>query len=252
MKNNFKLNICWLYPDLMSTYGDRGNVMILKNRMNWRNIDSKIIDITLGTSNDELKKADIIFMGGAQDRQQEIVSIDLNNRKNVIKTMIESKVPGLFICGAYQFMGKYYLDSNGKKNPGLEIFDLYTISPESNSKRLIGNIEAKILVPELKNKSIVGFENHGGRTYLSSNAQPFAKVISGNGNNGQDKTEGSFYKNAIGTYLHGPILANNPCIADFLIAQAIKTKYQKEVQLEPLNDRLEQMATENLINRKSK
>jgi CobQ-like glutamine amidotransferase family enzyme len=249
MKNNFKLKICWLYPDLMSTYGDRGNILIFKNRMNWRDISCEIIDITLDFSNEELKKADIIFMGGAQDRQQEIVSDDLVRRKDTIKKLIESGIPGLFICGAYQFLGNFYLDSNGQKNPGLEIFDIHTINPGANHKRLIGNIEAKILIPELKDKTIVGFENHGGRTYLSDKIKPFAKVISGNGNNGNDKTEGAIYKNAIGTYLHGPILANNPCIADFLICQAIKTKYGENIHLEILDDRLEKIAIDNLINK---
>src|SRR3989338_8144922 len=213
---NYKLNIAWMYPDLMSTYGDRGNIIVLKKRCLWRGIDVKISSITLETQNSVLSDSDLIFMGGAQDRAQKIVSDDFLEKKGPqLKQMIEKGIPALFVCAAYQAVGHYYRPYQGRDIIGLGLFDLTTIHPGDQAKRLIGDIAAEILaIDELRGKTLVGFENHGGRTILGERIKPLAKVIKGYGNNGKDGYEGARKKNAIGLYFHGPLLPKNPYLAD--------------------------------------
>lgn len=227
----------------MSTYGDRGNIIVLTKRCEWRGIEVKIERITISTSEARIKNCDLIFMGGAQDTQQEIVNKDLFEKKGeVLKKMVEDDTPGLYICGAYQFLGEYYKTADGKELPGLNIFPLYTENPGENTSRLVGNVLA-----ERNGEKIVGFENHGGRTYLRNKSQAFASVIKGFGNNGTDFTEGILYKNSIGSYFHGPILPKNPEIADWLIQKALEKKYGKEVKLEKLDDSLETLAKNAIL-----
>ncbi len=238
---NFKLTIAWLYPDLMSTYGDRGNIIVLKKRSEWRGIDVKIKEVTLESSIGNFKNADLLFMGGAQDRQQKIAGDDfLKNKGPIMKKMVESGIPALFVCAAYQAVGHYYKPYKGEPIPGPGIFDLYTQHPGDQKKRTIGNAIAELLVPiEFKGKRIVGFENHGGRTRLGSKIQPLALVLKGGGNDGHDCYEGALFKNAIGSYFHGPFLPKNPFIADWLIQKALTNKYEKPIKFEALNDELE-------------
>lgn len=244
-----KLIIGWLYPDLMSTYGDRGNIICLTKRCQWRGIEVEAKNVTLETPVKELEKCDFIFMGGAQDRQQKLVGSDFLKIKGpVIKKMIENDIPALFVCAAYQAIGHFYRPYQGKDIPGLGIFDLKTVHPGDQARRLIGNIAGEVInIPKLKGKTIVGFENHGGRTYLSSKVKPLAKVLSGFGNNGEDGYEGAVYKNAIGSYFHGPILPKNPHIADWLISQSLEVKYKKEIELKPLDDTLEWQAHNSIL-----
>ncbi len=245
-----KLTIGWLYPQLMSTYGDKGNIIVLKKRCEWRGIETEVLNLDTGFSTDDLKKCDLLFMGGAQDKQQKIVSTDLKNKSRILKSMIENNVPGLYICGAYQFLGKYYKEADGIMIKGLGIFDLYTENPGLNTKRLIGNVAIKSNFGNL-----IGFENHGGRTYLGKNIEPLGKIIKGFGNNGNlpaqtgDKTEGAVYKNSFGSYLHGPILPKNPKFADLLIKLALEKKYGKNIKLSPINDVVEQKAREVIAKR---
>ena len=240
-----QITIGWLYPRLMSTYGDRGNIISLSKRCEWREIDAKVIELNVGFDKKQLEECDLLFMGGAQDREQKVVSEDLLIKKEILLKKIERGVPGLFICGAYQFLGKYYKEADGTIINGLGIFDLYTES--SNKKeRLIGNIAVKT-----NEGTIIGFENHGGRTFLGKDAKPLGKVISGFGNNGKDGTEGLIYKNSIGTYLHGPILPKNPSIADFLIEKALEIKYKEKTVLKVLDDSLENKAKSVIAKRMS-
>jgi len=253
--NRKSITIGWLYPDLMSTYGDRGNIIVLTKRCQWRGIEVKVTSITLETQNSELYNSDLIFMGGAQDRQQKLAGEDFLKRKGpVVKELVEKAIPGLFVCAAYQAIGHYYKPYQGDPIPGPGIFDLYTQHPGDQAKRLIGNIVAElnsefgIRNSELRT-TIVGFENHGGRTYLGKNLKPFAKVLKGFGNNGEDGYEGAVYKNAIGSYFHGPILTKNPHIADWLISRALAEKYGNKVQLTPLDDSLEWQAHQVMLSR---
>lgn len=231
------LTIGWLYPKLMNIYGDRGNLLVLEKRCKWRNIEVKIELLDFGFEHLRLKDCDLIVMGGAQDRQQEAVSKDLFKAKPIIKDLIEKNVPGLYVCGAYQFLGKYYEEANGDRIEGLGIFDLYTKNPGKSEKRLIGNAAFKSL--EL-NYTLIGFENHGGRTYLGKDLKPFGEVLKGFGNNAKDGFEGAVYKNSFGTYLHGPLLSKNPLFADYLIEKALEVKYKAKVTLEKLDDTLEE------------
>lgn len=249
MKNKYKLTIGWLYPDLMSTYGDRGNIIVLQKRCEWRGIEARVEKISINSRVELVRKSGILFMGGAQDVQQEIVNKDLEKRKgNTLKEMIEKDIPGLFVCGAYQALGNEYIAQDKTKIKGLGIFDLITRHPGGIDNRLVGNIVIKPNNKLLSN-SIVGFENHGGRTTLGEGVKPFAKVKKGFGNNGEDKTEGAVYKNAIGTYLHGPILSKNPELADFLIQTALEIKYKSKFQLKSLDDSIEKNAKDLLMKR---
>ncbi len=246
-----KLVIGWVYPKLMSIYGDRGNIIVLTKRCEWRGIDIEVKYLDAPLSEKDLSECDLLMMGGAQDEQQKIVSEDLKKKSKVLSEKIESGIPGLYVCGAYQFLGKYYKEADGSVIEGLGIFDLYTENP--GKERLIGNLAAQtLLTTHYKLQTVlIGFENHGGRTYLGKNIKPFAKVLKGFGNNGEDGTEGAIYKNSIGTYMHGPILPKNPKLADWLIEQALNKKYKTKVYLKPLDDSLENKARSAIAKRLS-
>lgn len=259
---NYTLKIGWLYPELMSTYGDRGNIIVLQKRCQWRRIKTEIKRLDIGYSEKELRSCDLLFMGGAQDRQQKIVSSDLRKKTAVLEEMIENETPGLYICGAYQFLGKYYKEADGTIIKGLSILDLYTENPGPQHPRLIGNIAIKLgakryLLCKQKASSayalsadtLIGFENHGGRTYLGTAVEPLGRVLKGFGNNGGDQTEGAVYKNSFGTYLHGPNLPKNPHFADFLIKKTLERKYRSPINLSPLNDGLEWQAHKAIAKR---
>lgn len=243
------LTIGWLYPELMSTYGDRGNILVLTKRCEWRGIQVTLIPIDFSTTEKDILKCDLIFGGGAQDRQQGILIRDLREKKGpVLKKLFETGVPGLFVCGAPQLLGHYYTTAEGEKLEGLGIFDMVSKHPGTATPRCIGNIVAEVTGIALKGKkTIVGFENHGGRTYLGSGVTPFAKVTHGYGNNGEDGTEGAIYNNCIATYSHGPFLPKNPHIADWLIAASLTHKYKKSVTLKDLDDTLEWQAHDSMV-----
>lgn len=256
------LTIGWLYPELMSTYGDRGNIICLKKRCEWLGIKVEIKKLDLGFMINDLRKCDLLFMGGAQDRQQQIVSNDLKKKSSTLKEMIKGGIPGLYICGAYQFLGKYYKEADGTMIKGLGILDLYTENPGENCERLIGNIAVALsktftisgVVSGTPSRwsyidTLVGFENHGGRTYLENNIKPLGRVIKGFGNNGHDKTEGVIYKNSFGSYLHGPILPKNPHFADYMIKLSLEKKYKTSINLYPLDDTLEWQTHKAIANR---
>lgn len=248
-----KLLLGWLYPQLMNTYGDRGNIIVLTQRAQWRDIEIEVKYLNEGFGVKELQTCDLLFMGGAQDKQQQIVSADLNKEKvKVLSEMIHDDIPGLYICGAYQFLGKYYKEADGTIINGLDIFDVYTENPGTEAKRLIGNIAVDFIDEHKKLQTIVGFENHGGRTYLGKDIKPLAHVVEGFGNNGEDRTEGAIYKNSFGSYMHGPILPKNPFLADLLIQKALEKKYKEKIELKKLDDSLEEQAHESILKRISK
>lgn len=244
---NYKLIIGWLYPKLMSTYGDRGNVTVLEKRSNWRKIETEIRSIDSSSSVSDLSSCDLLMMGGAQDTQQEIVARDLIKKKTTFKKMIEDGIPGLYICGGFQYLGKYYKTAEGNKLDQLGILDMYTENP--GRERLIGNIAVDATYLFGKRTILIGFENHGGRTILGSGIKSLGKVITGYGSNDLAKEEGAVYKNTIGSYLHGPILPKNPVLADYLISKALEIKYKKKIALEKLDDELEEKARMTIAKR---
>ncbi|MFC1625010.1 type 1 glutamine amidotransferase [Patescibacteria group bacterium] len=235
-----KLKIGYFYRNLLNLYGDNGNVEILLYRAKKRGFDTEVIDISIDTKvNPELvKDINMIFMGGGPDSSQKAMYEDLlNDKKPYLEEYISNNGVGLYVCGSYQLLGKYYKAADGTTLEGLSVFDLYTQHFGNQKKRCIGNTVAELLIedPLLAETpyTIVGFENHGGRTFLGKGVKPFAKIIKGHGNNSEDGTEGVIFKNSIGTYFHGPILARNPHLADYLIAKSLKLD-----TIKPLDDSL--------------
>lgn len=232
-----ELNIVHLYHDLLNTYGDDGNIKILCDRAKRRGIDVKIDNITVGSA---LGKCDILFLGGGQDFEQAIASEDLiKNRRDFIKGYVEDGGAALCICGGYQLMGEYYVAADKTKMKGLSVLPIKT---DAGKSRIIGNI-----VIENGLETLVGFENHSGRTDIGA-LTPLGRVLFGGGNNGEDKTEGVVYKNTVCTYMHGPFLSKNPAAADDILRRALERKYGS-VTLEPLTDYYEKKAKAEMIKR---
>lgn len=239
-----KIRIAHLYPDLLNIYGDMGNILTLKKRLEWREIEVEICPITAGTSINS-SDFDLFFAGGGQDKQQIMAAAELKSNARELRRAADLGKPMLVICGSYQLFGKYYKPFKEPQLEGISILDSYT---EAGEKRHIGNVTATCEF--LEPRTIVGFENHSGLTYLGEGALPFVKVQVGAGNNGKDKTEGAVYKNVFGTYLHGPILPKNPHFADHLLKLALDTKYNCEIPLLPLNDEIEIYAHNSRIKAK--
>lgn len=244
------LVIGYLYGDLMNIYGDTGNITCLKKRAEWRGIDMEVRIISK-KAKIKNKECDLFFFGGGQDQAQQEVSKDLvtSGKALVIKQEIERGVPLLAICGGYQLLGEYYKPHKGAKLPGTGLFPAYT---NASFERMIGNLVIEVTPqPEngLPHQIVVGFENHSGKTFLKPGAVPLGHVIKGFGNNGEDKTEGCIYKNAIGCYMHGSLLPKNPQLADWLLQKALETKYGKATDLKPLDDTFELAAQRTAIAR---
>ena len=207
------VNIAHLYGNLLNTYGDVGNVMAFAHEARKIGFETNIEVVSLGDDFD-YKRYDFVFFGGGQDYEQSIVQKDLLKKRDGMVEYIENNGILLAICGGYQLLGQYYYDAYNKKIEGLKTLDHYTIN-QDDKNRFTGNIKVQSAFDK---KSIYkGFENHGGVTFLGENQKPFAYVLEGNGNNGKDKSEGFRYKNTIGTYLHGPLLARNNNLCESLI-----------------------------------
>ena len=236
-----KISIAHLYPKLLNLYGDRGNIITLIKRCEWRGIEVEFEEINIGSS---IKDHDLYFIGGGQDKQQVEVAAELYSQKNNLTDQRDNGSVFLGICGGYQLMGHYYRPFDAEQLNGISLLDAYTVA---GKKRFIGNVTAvtEFLTPE----TLVGFENHSGLTYLQGDTKPLAYVTTGNGNNGQDKTEGARYKNVFGTYLHGSLLPKNPHFADYLIELALEKRYKDKIKLETLDDKLEYMTHNSLINK---
>lgn len=240
-ENNYEINIIHLYPDLLNLYGDKGNIACMQKRLEWRGIKANVLQCTNKDSNIDLKSADIIFVGGGSDREQEIVCNKLLEKKDEIKEYVDDNGVLVAVCGGYQLLGKYYQTSNTKIK-GLGILDIYTDAGET---RLISNV---VLECDKFSQPIVGFENHAGRTYIGD-CTPLGKVKFGNGNTGGSGYEGVLYKNVIATYLHGPLLPKNPQLCDYILTCALKRKYPEFQSLSPLDDKLENTANEYVVNK---
>ena len=243
-----KLTICHLYPDLLDLYGDRGNILALAARCRWRGIEPVIQKASLGEDLDFMGM-DILFLGGGSDREQGLLVQDLMRRENELRKAIENGLVVLAICGGYQMLGKYYQMVSGEKIQGLGILDVWTIA---GAKRLIGNVvvelDERVLSGNSKFRTLVGFENHSGKTYLGGGVMPLGKALFGNGNNGADREEGVRYRNVFGTYLHGPLLPKNPHFADLLLELAVLRR-GLDTRLMELDDRLEELAHEAMVKR---
>ncbi len=243
-----KLDICHLYPDLLNLYGDRGNIAALKMRALWRGIGVTISSVTLEDAYCP-EDHDIVFLGGGQDYEQTIIRKDLlENKGTEIKNAIQNDRVFLCVCGGYQLLGKYYRSWDGNEMEFLDALDLWTIG---GKKRLIGNLVFNCSLSGFSDPvSIVGFENHSGRTYLGENVKPLGRVVSGFGNNGEDGFEGAVYRNTICTYCHGSLLPKNPYLADHILETALKLRYGDQFTgLDKLDDTHELLAHETVKKR---
>ena len=238
-----ELKICHLYPDILNLYGDRGNVICMEHRLRWRDIDVVTTGVSIG---EPLHAADydLFFIGGGQDFEQEVLLGDLGGGKaDEIKAGVVDGKTFLAICGGYQMLGAYYKTWDGVQCDFIGALDLYTIG---SKERMIGNY--MFTCEELNGQTVVGFENHSGKTYLGSGVRPMGKVLTGHGNNGEDEGEGARYNNVFATYSHGCLLPKNPVLCDHILTTALAQKYGT-VQLEPLDDTLEQNAHLYMKNR---
>lgn len=234
-----KFRLLSLYPDQMNIYADRGNLLFLKKRCEWRGIEFELATSSLGEVF-EPDSHDLIYIGGGQDRDQEVVAKDLvTTKRDLIKAGLEYGHQMLAVCGGYQLLGTHY-ELGSSQIEGLGIVDLHTV--RSDGPRLTGPVAVETLIGG-QPKTLAGFENHGGRTWLGPDVRPLGRVVAGHGNNGEDGFEGVNSGNVIGTYLHGPLLPKNAWLADHLINSALTANYG-EVDLEPLGDELEQAAHE--------
>lgn len=238
-----ELKICHLYPDILNLYGDRGNVICMEHRLRWRGIEVVTTGVSIG---EPLHAADydLFFIGGGQDFEQEVLLGDLGGGKaDEIKAAVVDGKTFLAICGGYQMLGAYYKTWDGVQCDFIGALDLYTIG---SKERMIGNY--MFTCEELNGQTVVGFENHSGKTYLGSGVRPMGKVLTGHGNNGEDGGEGARYNNVFATYSHGCLLPKNPVLCDHILTTALAQKYGT-VQLEPLDDTLEQNAHLYMKNR---
>jgi CobQ-like glutamine amidotransferase family enzyme len=242
-----ELQICHMYPDVLNLYGDGGNIRCLTRRLFWRGIDAEVTRLPIGSAS-RLSGFDLIFIGGGQDFEQEVLLEDLHKGKDrEIRAAVADGLPFLAICGGYQMLGNYYETHDGKRCDFVGALDLYTVGSPT---RMIGNFSFRCGA-ESGGSTVVGFENHSGKTWLGSGVQPLGTVLSGYGNNGEDHTEGARYQNVFGTYSHGPLLPKNPALCDFILSTALERKYGC-AELAPLDDTAELAAHDEMLARLSK
>lgn len=224
------ITVVHLYPELLNLYGDSGNILCLRRRMEWRGIEARVVEVHMGDA-PSLADADIVFIGGGSDREQRIVCESLLGHATELRAFVEDGGALLAVCGGYQLLGESYLMGDEVVR-GLSLVDLYT---DRGSPRLVGNV---VVQSDICEQPIVGYENHGGRTHLGPEVEPLGRVLVGYGNDGITGMEGCLYRNVVGTYVHGPLLPKNPGVADYLLGKALERRYG-ESELEPLDDAVE-------------
>ena len=211
-----QLRICHLYGNLLNTYGDNGNLLLLQYTAKQKGLDVTTQMVSLDQSFDP-QSYDLVFFGGGQDYEQKVIAQQIHHIHDELQNYIENNGVVLAICGGYQLLGHYYINAKGEKIPGLGILDHYTVRQKNS--RFTGDIE---IYSDFFQRKLHGFENHNGVTYLGPKANALGKVIKGFGNNNEDQTEGVQYKNVFCSYLHGPLLVKNPWLAEALVDLALK------------------------------
>lgn len=234
------LRIAHLYPELLNLYGDGGNILVLRKRLEWRGIGCEVREVHID-DRPSFSDVDIVFIGGGSDREQRIVCEHLLAERSELAAYVEDDGVLAAVCGGYQLLGHSYLMGD-EKVEGLSLVDLYT---DRGSPRLIGNIAIE---SRISAQPIVGYENHGGRTHLGEGVEPLGRVVHGHGNDGESGYEGCLYKNIVGTYIHGPLLPKNPGVADYLIGRALERRYG-DAMLELLDDAFELAANDTMYQR---
>ncbi len=239
-----RFTVGWLYPDLMNIYGDRGNILTLTKRAEWHGFESRVLELGRGSS-DAMADVDVFFFGGGQDREQALIYEDLiQHKREALEAAIDDGAQILAVCGGYQLLGHYYQTADGERYDGIAMIDVRT---EAGNKRFIGDVVVAANLDTLTPSTLVGFENHSGRTFLGPKAKPLGKVMVGRGNNGSDRTEGCVQGGVIGTYLHGSLLPKNPQLADYLILKALERRGVGE--LSRLDDSAELAAHDWILRR---
>jgi CobQ-like glutamine amidotransferase family enzyme len=241
------LRLGHLYPDQLNMYGDRGNILTFLWRCRWRGIALRVMPLELGDALDP-GAYDLLFIGGGQDKEQDEVARDLRERKaEGLRAAVEADMPVLTVCGGYQLLQRFYRPAEGPELEGVGILDAWTIHRGKKVPRCIGNVAITWGA-----STLVGFENHGGRTYLGQGARPLGRVLTGHGNNSEDHLEGCVYRNTYGTYLHGSLLPKNPHFADHILRLAMERRHglaAANLLDAPLDDALEWQAHELVLRR---
>ncbi len=227
-----RIRVGHLYPEYLNIYADRGNIAVLSARARVRGHELDVQAIGMG---DAVPTVDLFYVGGGQDREQELVAHDLAAKSGPLREAVEAGAAFLAVCGGYQLLGRSYRDVAGVDLPGVGLLPLHTVAGE---RRMIGDV---LLDCAWAGETLAGFENHAGRTILDEGAEPLGRVVSGFGNDGESGFEGCRYKRVYGTYLHGPLLPRNPWFADRLLEEAL-AHAGVEARLEPLPDELEREA----------
>jgi lipid II isoglutaminyl synthase (glutamine-hydrolysing) len=234
-----KIRVGHLYPDYLNIYADRGNIAVLARRAAWRGHELEVDSVGIGEAvfpGDH----DLLYVGGGQDREQALVATDIAAKGEALNEAVDRGVAILAVCGGYQLLGRWYADQNGAELPGAGVLPLQTAA---GSRRMIGDVLLSCELEPGRPQTLVGFENHAGRTLLDPGAEPLGSVVSGFGNDGESGFEGCRSGRVVGTYLHGPLLPRNPWFADWLLAQALAHRTGGEPpELEPLDDGLEAQA----------
>lgn len=232
------LRVGHLYPDHLNIYADRGNIAVLARRAAWRGHELEVRNISVGEPV-EPGEHDLLYVGGGQDREQALVAEDLAAKAAGVRATVDGGVAVLAVCGGYQLLGRSYRDLHGEDLPGIGLFPLETVAGET---RMIGDVLLECELEPGVVRTLAGFENHAGRTYLDPGAEPLGRVVAGFGNDGESGLEGCRVGRAVGTYLHGPLLPRNPWFADWVLAQALAHRLGEAPVFEALPDELEQQA----------
>ena len=227
-----------LYPDYLNIYADRGNIAVLEHRAAWRGIGFEYRTIGLGDPVG-VGEHDLYYIGGGQDREQALIAPDLVTRGERLREEVDQGAAFLAVCGGYQLLGRFYRDRSGVELPGIGLLPHHTIAGE---RRMIGDVLLQCELEPGERRTLAGFENHAGRTYLDEGADALGRVLAGFGNNGEDGFEGSRVGSAVGTYLHGPLLPRNPWLADWLIGRALARRLGEPPELAELPDDFESSA----------
>jgi len=234
-----RIRVGHLYPDYLNIYADRGNIAVLAERSARRGYELEVEPIGIG---EPVRPGahDLLYIGGGQDREQALVSRDLAGKADGVREAVTNGEAVLAVCGGYQLLGRFYRDRLGTELPGVGLFPLHTVA---GARRMIGDVLLECELEPGVRRTLAGFENHAGRTYLDAGAEPLGRVVAGFGNDGESGFEGCRLGRAIGTYLHGPLLPRNPWLSDWLLAQALAHRTGGSApELEPLPDDLEAQA----------
>ena len=230
-----KILLGHLYPDYLNIYADRGNIAVLRARASWRGLELEVRAIGPGEPSGA-GEIDLYYVGGGQDREQGLIAPDLAARGPELAEAVRDGAALLAVCGGYQLLGRFYRDRLGVELPGAGVLPLHTVAGE---RRMIGDVLLECELDPGERRTLAGFENHAGRTFLDEGAEPLGRVVAGFGNDGERGFEGCRVGRAIGTYLHGPLLPRNPWLADWLLAEAIAHRTGEAPRFDPLSDDLE-------------